>query len=76
MRLDRSPLRILPKVPVPVNSSSQRTFLTPSLTGATLFVSTAQEAGICQGRLKSIRPYRSQNQNRYRYVSSLIRVGV
>ena len=29
-----------------------------------------------QGRLKSIRPYRSQNQNRYWYVSSLRRVGV
>ena len=34
------------------------------------------EPGICQGRLKSISPYRSQNQNRYRYVSSLSRVGV
>jgi hypothetical protein len=34
------------------------------------------EPGTCQGRLKSIRPYRSKNQNRSRYVSSLIQVGV
>jgi hypothetical protein len=34
------------------------------------------EPGICQGRLTSIRPYRSQNQNRHSYVSSLRRVGV
>jgi hypothetical protein len=34
------------------------------------------ELGICQGRFKSSSPYRSQNQNRFRYVSSLIRVGI
>jgi len=41
-----------------------------------VYLDRSGEPGSCQDRLKSISPYRSQNQNRYRDVSSLIRVGV
>jgi len=58
--------RILPKVPVPVNSVlPQRTFLTPSLIWRVVVcLDRLGEPGICQGRLRSICPYRSQHQNR------------
>ena len=58
--------RILPKVPVPVNSVlPQRAFFTPSLIWRVVVcLDHLWEPGICQGRLRSICPYRSQHQNR------------
>jgi ribosome modulation factor len=73
MHLDRSPAPYLAQglcarkqFPPSVNIS--HTF---SCRRVVVCLDRSGEPGICQGRLKSICPYQSQNQNRYRYVSSL-----
>ena len=78
MRLDRSPAPYLAQGPcarkqIPPPTNISQTF---SDLLVVVCLDRSGEPGICQGRLTSISPYRSQNQNRSRYVSSLIRVGV
>ncbi len=78
MRLDRSPAPYLAQSPCarnqfPPSANISSTF---SYWRVVVCFDRSGKPGTCQGRLKSIRPYRSQNQNRYRYISSLRRVGV
>jgi hypothetical protein len=78
MRLDRSPAPYLTQGPcarkqVPPSMIISHTF---SDWLVVVCLDRSGEPGICQGRFKSISPYRPQNQNSFREVSSLIRVGV
>lgn len=78
MCLDRSPSAYLAQGPCarkqfPASTNISHTF---SYLCVVVCLDRSGEWGICQGRLKSISPYRSQNQNRFRYVSSLIQPAV
>lgn len=70
MRLDRSPSQNLAEGPsvrkqFPLTTNISHTF---SCWCVAICLDRSGQPGICQGRLKSICPYRSQNQNRYRYM--------
>jgi hypothetical protein len=78
MRLDRSPAPYLAQGPCARKQFPPSTNIsyTSSYWRNVVCFDRSGKPGICQGRFKSISPYRSQNQNRFRYESSLIRVGV
>jgi hypothetical protein len=78
MRLDRSPAPYLAQGPCARKQFSPPTNISHSFSywRVVVCLDRSGEPGSCQDRLKSISPYRSQNQNRYRDVSSLIQVGV
>ena len=80
MRLDRSPAPYLAQSPCALNQFPPATSISHTFSYSywrvVVCLDRSGEPGICHGRLKSIRPYRSQNQNRFRCVSSLRRVGV
>ena len=78
MRLDRSPAPYLAQGPCarkqfPPPTNISRTF---SYLARRCLPRSFGEPGICQGRLRSICPHRSKNQNRSRYAASLIQVGI
>ena len=78
MRLDRFPASYLAQGPCARKQFSPPTNISHTFSDWRVVpcLDRSGEPGICPGRLTSIYPYRSQNQNRYRYVSSLIRIGV
>ena len=78
MRLDRSPAPYLTQGPCARKQFPPSTNIsyTSSYWLNVVCFDRSGKPDTYQGRLKSIRPYRSQNQNRYWYVSSLRRVGV
>ena len=78
MRLDRFPASYLAQGPCDRKQFPPSTNISHTFSDRRFVVclDRSGEPGICQGRLTSISPYRSQNQNRHSYVSSLIRVGV
>jgi hypothetical protein len=72
MRLDRSPAPYLAQGPCARIQFPPSTIISHTFSDWRKVVcfDRSGEPGICQGRFKSISPYRSQNQNRFRYVSS------
>ena len=78
MRLDRSPAPYLAQGPCAHKQFPPSTIISHTFSDwfVVVCLDRSGEPGICQSRLKSICPYRPQNQNRYRYVSCLRRVGV
>ena len=78
MRLDRSSAPYLTQGPCARKQFSPPTDISHSFSywRVVVCLDHSEEPGICQGHMKSNTPYRSQNQNRYRDVSSLIQVGV
>jgi len=77
MHLDRSPAPYLAQSPCARKQAPPSTNISYTFSYRRIVVCLGRSGGpgTCQGRLKSIRPYRSQNQIRYGYVSSLRRVG-